>query len=166
MNAQPNITSLLCNPPPTQPMNDVMPFDFEGAQGRTVNIGGELYFVGMDVAERLGYANPSKAMSDHCKGITNRYPLKTAGGEPDLRKVSRTSMVNYFVSRLVAGFRLFFDAVNSSLFRCRRGCHSAPQIHDPAGDSHPAAEGIPSGVKTFGRWYCTTRWDTTRGLCP
>ena len=32
---------------------------------RAVAIGGEVYFVGKDVAEILGYANPSKALSDH-----------------------------------------------------------------------------------------------------
>lgn len=32
---------------------------------RAVAIGGEVYFVGKDVAEILGYVNPSKALSDH-----------------------------------------------------------------------------------------------------
>ena len=32
---------------------------------RAVVIGGEVYFVGKDVAEILGYTNPSKALSDH-----------------------------------------------------------------------------------------------------
>lgn len=32
---------------------------------RTVMVDGEPYFVGKDVAEILGYANPSKALSDH-----------------------------------------------------------------------------------------------------
>jgi prophage antirepressor-like protein len=70
MNAQPEITGLLFNPHPTRITNDVIPFDFEGGQVRTLTIDGEPYFVGSDVAERLRYTNPSKAMSDHCKGIT------------------------------------------------------------------------------------------------
>ena len=32
---------------------------------RTVEIGGEPWFVSKDVAEILGYTNPSKALSDH-----------------------------------------------------------------------------------------------------
>lgn len=32
---------------------------------RTLQINGEPYFVGKDVAEILGYTNPSKALSDH-----------------------------------------------------------------------------------------------------
>ena len=40
---------------------------------RTVTVDGEVMFVGSDVAKALGYSNPPKALSDHCKGITNRY---------------------------------------------------------------------------------------------
>ena len=32
---------------------------------RTVEVDGEPYFVGKDVAEVLGYVNPSKALDDH-----------------------------------------------------------------------------------------------------
>ena len=32
---------------------------------RTINVNGELYFIGRDVAEILGYSNPRKALSDH-----------------------------------------------------------------------------------------------------
>ena len=41
-----------------------------------------------DICEALGYTNPSKAMTDHCKGITNRYPLQTAGGAQDLHPLA------------------------------------------------------------------------------
>lgn len=88
MNAQPNITSLLCNPPPMQPTTDVMPFDFEGAQERTVNIDGEPYFVGIDVCERLGYANPSDAMKQHCRGVVKRYPIVDALGRVQKARAS------------------------------------------------------------------------------
>ena len=33
-----------------------------------------------DVAERLGYADPTNAMKPHCKGVVKRHPLLTAGG--------------------------------------------------------------------------------------
>ena len=32
---------------------------------RTIEISGEPWFVGKDVAEALGYSNPSKALADH-----------------------------------------------------------------------------------------------------
>jgi anti-repressor protein len=97
MNAQPNITGLLSNPPPTQTMNDVIPFDFEGAQVRMVTIDREPYFVGNDVAERLGYTNPSKAMSDHCKGITSRYPLQTADDVQELRILDEPDVLRFII---------------------------------------------------------------------
>ena len=40
---------------------------------------GSVTFCGSDVAKSLGYSNPSKAIIDHCKGITKRETL-TAGG--------------------------------------------------------------------------------------
>jgi prophage antirepressor-like protein len=61
-------------------VNAVSTLVFEGSQIRSVVIDGEPGFVGKDVCERLGYTNPNKAMKDHCKGVTKRYPLQTAGG--------------------------------------------------------------------------------------
>ena len=46
---------------------------------RTVEIDGVVWFVGKDVAEALGYTNPSKAFRDHIaeedKGVTKCYTL-------------------------------------------------------------------------------------------
>ena len=48
---------------------------------RTVELDGEPWFVGKDVAEALGYTNPRKALIDHVddedKGVTKCY---TPGG--------------------------------------------------------------------------------------
>ena len=47
-------------------MNELKIFKNEAfGEIRTVEIGGEPWFVGKDVTEILGYANPSKALSDH-----------------------------------------------------------------------------------------------------
>ena len=50
---------------------------------RMVEIDGKPYAVGTDVAEMLEYERPSKAVSDHCKGVlkwdglkVGRYPVK------------------------------------------------------------------------------------------
>lgn len=42
-------------------------------QVRTVEVDGKVMFVASDVAKALGYLNSSKAINDHCKGITKRY---------------------------------------------------------------------------------------------
>ncbi|MBB4313007.1 BRO family protein [Roseospira marina] len=46
----------------------LVPFDFEGATVRVLDIDGEPWFVAKDVATVLGYSNPQKAVRDHCKG--------------------------------------------------------------------------------------------------
>ncbi len=48
-------------------MSQIVPFNFEGHGVRAVDIDGEPWFVGKDIAEALGYANPQKAIRDHCK---------------------------------------------------------------------------------------------------
>lgn len=45
----------------------LIPFAFEGNEIRVIEIEGEPWFVGKDVAQALGYANPQKALRDHCK---------------------------------------------------------------------------------------------------
>lgn len=40
---------------------------------RTIEIDGKIHFVASDIAKALGYTNPSKAINDHCKGVTKRY---------------------------------------------------------------------------------------------
>lgn len=46
---------------------------------------GELYFIGKEVCNVLGYTNASKALADHCKGtITFRYETTPNGGNPNV----------------------------------------------------------------------------------
>ncbi|MGK9295923.1 BRO family protein, partial [Melissococcus plutonius] len=49
-------------------MNKQQIFNFERNEIRTIEINKEPYFVGKDVAEILGYANPRKALADHVDG--------------------------------------------------------------------------------------------------
>ena len=61
-------------------MNELQIFNNpEFGEIRTIEIEGKPYFVASDVAAALGYANPRKAVSDHCKGVTKR-DTPTSGG--------------------------------------------------------------------------------------
>ena len=61
-------------------MNELRIFDNpEFGQIRTIEIDGRLYFVGRDVAEALGYANPRDAISRHCKGVVKHDTFKDGG---------------------------------------------------------------------------------------
>ncbi len=52
-------------------MNDITIFNSkEFGQVRTVDVNGQPHAVGVDVARALEYSSPSKAVIDHCKGIT------------------------------------------------------------------------------------------------
>ena len=60
---------------------------------RTVNIDGEPWFVGKDVAEALGYSNSRKALADHVhdddKGVTK---CDTLGGKQDLTVINESGL--------------------------------------------------------------------------
>lgn len=49
---------------------------------RTVSINNKDYFYGVDVAKALMYERPSKAVSDHCKGILTQDTIINDGGYP------------------------------------------------------------------------------------
>lgn len=61
-------------------MGEVVPFNFDGAPIRVMEIGGDPWFVGKDVALALGYGNPQDAIRRHCKktqdvgGAGNAHP--------------------------------------------------------------------------------------------
>lgn len=53
----------------------VMVFQFSETKNevRTLIENGDVYFVGSDVADVLGYKNSRKALKDHCRYVTKRY---------------------------------------------------------------------------------------------
>lgn len=79
----------------------LIPFTFDSSAIRVVMIDGNPWFVGKDVAEALGYTNPNKAMGDHCKGVTKRYPLSTSGGTQEVRVINEPDTF-----RLIVGSNL------------------------------------------------------------
>ncbi len=63
-----------------------------GGTIRSVIIDDQPYFVGKDICDALGYTNSRKAMTDHCKGVTKRYPLSTSGGTQELRVLNEPDL--------------------------------------------------------------------------
>lgn len=66
---------------------------------RTVEIDGVVWFVGKDVAEALGYTNPSKAFRDHIaeedKGVTKCYTL---GGAQQMTIINESGLYSLILS--------------------------------------------------------------------
>ena len=81
-------------------MNEIVKV-FEDRPVRIIEENGNPLFVGRDVCALLGYKNPNKAMNDHCKGITKRYPLSTDGGVQEVRVLTEPD-----VMRLICGSKL------------------------------------------------------------
>ena len=77
----------------------VIPFSFESREIRALLIDDEPWWVGKDVCQALGYANPSKAMGDHCKGVTKRYPIvDSLGRTQEARVLSEADVLRLIVS--------------------------------------------------------------------
>lgn len=78
---------------------NIIPFHFDGRSIRVVaDERGEPLFVGKDICEALGYANTADAMSRHCKGVVNRYPLQTGGGVQEVRVLSEPDVLRLIVN--------------------------------------------------------------------
>lgn len=56
-------------------------FCFESHDVRTIEIDGEVWFVGRDVADILGYSDTSDAIRRHCKGAVKRRILSSGGNQ-------------------------------------------------------------------------------------
>ncbi|RCW73839.1 BRO-N domain-containing protein [Pseudorhodoferax soli] len=79
-------------------MNSITPFKFDGASVRVIDIDGEPHFVGKDVAEALGYGDPTTAIRSHCKGVQKLHPLQTAGGRQDVRVLAEPDVLRLIVA--------------------------------------------------------------------
>lgn len=72
--------------------NEIMNFEFDGNNVRTMQINGEAWFVGKDVATVLGYKNTRDAMNKHVdtedKNTVAIHDGITRGASPGVNRVS------------------------------------------------------------------------------
>ena len=130
-------------------MNQVIPFAFDGKEIRVIrDENGEPLFVGKDICEALGYSNPNKAMSDHCKGVTKRFTLQTDGGVQQVRVLTEGDMYRLMTkSKLESAERfeaLVFDEILPTIRKT--GKYEAQQIAKPAGEKPTP---LPSATAAF-----------------
>lgn len=78
----------------------------EFGQVRTFEVNGKILFAATDIAKSLGYANPHKAILDHCKRVTKReVGVQTgikANGSPAMQQIEMNVIPEGDVYRLVA----------------------------------------------------------------
>jgi len=89
-------------------MTQLVPFTFDGQQVRVVEIDGESHFVGKDVCDVLGYANPSDAMGNHCRGVAKRYPIPDSLGRlQEARVLTEADMMRLVVNSMLPAAEKF-----------------------------------------------------------
>ena len=98
-------------------MNELIIFENpEFGAIRTVELDGEPWLVGKDVAEALGYTNPRKALADHVddedKGVTKCY---TPGGEQDMTIINESGLYSLVLSSKLPTARKFRRWVTSEV---------------------------------------------------
>ena len=114
---------------------EIQPFEFEGSQVRTAqDDNGNPLFCGNDVAQVLGYANPAKAVIDHCKGFLFWKPLETAGGIQQVRFISEGDMYRLITSSKLPAAERFEKGVYDEVLPSIRkhGAYMTKQTLDKA----------------------------------
>lgn len=87
-------------------MNEIQIFNHEEfGEIRTIEIDGQVYFVGVDVAKALGYTNPRKAITDHVdkEDVTKRYPLLTNGGLQKVNIINESGLYSLVLASKLQG---------------------------------------------------------------
>lgn len=56
-------------------MTEIIPFNYEGLEVRTVEQDGKVLFCGKDVAAALGYKDTINAIKAHCRGVAIHHPI-------------------------------------------------------------------------------------------
>lgn len=92
-------------------MNEIKIFNNpEFGDVRTLEIDGKPYFAAKDIASSLGYVNTSKAIGDHCKGVTKRYVGVETGirtdGTPAIQDIEMSFIPEGDVYRLIVRSKL------------------------------------------------------------
>ena len=105
----------------------------EFGQIRTVEENGKVLFCGADVAKALGYANPRKALIDHCKGVTKR-DTPTAGGIQQMSFIPEGDIYRLAAKSELPGAEKFeswiFDEVIPSIHK--HGAYMTPETLEQA----------------------------------
>ena len=96
---------------------------------RTIEENGNVLFCGSDVAKALGYTNPSKALGDHCKGITKRY-TPTNGGKQELSFIPESDLYRLTFSSKLPAAEKFTDRVTDEVLPTIRkhGAYMTPEV--------------------------------------
>lgn len=96
---------------------------------RTLEEGERVLFCGSDVAKALGYTNSSKALSDHCKGVTKRY-TPTKSGTQEMSFIPESDLYRLVFSSKLPTAEKFTDWVTDEILPTIRkhGAYMTPDV--------------------------------------
>jgi len=77
---------------------NIIPFKTDDFAIRVIEIEGEPWFVGKDIAEALGYTNYRDAIQRHCKGVAKHDTLSTEGGQQKMRLINEPDLFRLVVN--------------------------------------------------------------------
>lgn len=114
--------------------NAIQNYSFESSNVRIIVEDSEPLFCASDVCKALGYANTSKALSDHCveKGVTNRY-TPTNGGLQNLAYIDERNLYRLVMRSKLPSAEKFQDWVCGEVLPSIRktGKYATNQLEAP-----------------------------------
>lgn len=130
-------------------MSNIAPFNFDGQSVRVLEINGEPWFVGKDVAEALGYKDTTNAIKQHCKGVAKHHPLQTAGGRQEVRILSEPDVLRLIVNSTLPAAEQFERWVFEDVLPTIRktGTYTAKKQPDPLKLTTEAARALPALIR-------------------
>lgn len=141
-------------------MTNIIEKTFEGKLIRAVtDEHGNVLFVGKDICEALGYTNPSKAMTDHCRALTKRYPIiDSLGRTQEVRVLTQADVLRLVVSSRLPEAQKFeawvFEEVLPEIAETgsygKRKPTTYTEIPGPAVEAIQVAEAISNYLKLEG----------------
>ena len=118
---------------------------------RTVDVDGEVHFVGNDVAKALGYSEPKKAVSRHCQGGTFRPLLDGRGVMQKTKVIPEGDVYRLAANSLLPGAKEFeswiFDEVLPTIRKT--GAYIVPQACTDNGTVPPVPKVPPVPAPQF-----------------
>ncbi|GBV12545.1 BRO family protein [Staphylococcus aureus] len=110
-------------------MQELQTFNFEELPVRTLEVNGEPYFIGKDVADILGYTNSRKALSDHVDEedkLTSR--IVTSGQNRNVTIINESGLYSLIFSSKLENAKRFKRWVTSEVLPTLRktGAYQVP----------------------------------------
>ena len=132
-------------------MNDLMTFQFETNEVRTIVIDGEPWFVGKDVAAALGYERPDHAIAKHVDNEDKlMYQIDTSGQSRQMYIIDESGVYSLIFSSKMPNAKKFKRWVTNEVLPAIRktGTYTSPQVEqvDPQ-DAYTGAQRLGDVVE-------------------